>query len=89
MQLTLSADHYAYVAPAMGARFGARVATSGRDIEVRQQHRRQTSCVMDVAKGAGGLLDACVLQKASVNSRMKNDLACPTALMELTRPASS
>ena len=34
VQLTLSAEHYAYVAPAMGAGFDARVATPARDVKV-------------------------------------------------------
>jgi len=35
MQLTLSEEHYAYVAPEEGARFDARVATAARDVKVR------------------------------------------------------
>ena len=35
MQLTLSEDHYAYVASGKGADFSARVARSGRDVKVR------------------------------------------------------
>ena len=48
MQLTLSEEHYAYVAPKEGAEFAARVATAARDVKVtmprhpRRHHPRAT-----------------------------------------------
>ena len=44
VQLTLSEDHYAYVASDKGADFSARVARSGRDVEVMPTVSADDAC---------------------------------------------
>ena len=70
----MSAEHYAYVAPGEGASFDARVATSARDVKVRQQHRYAMSNVLATTRLHCQLATTCSGQTGTCTVFQQHDL---------------
>ena len=75
VQLTLSADHYTYVAPGTGARFEDRVATPGRHVKVRSQ-----SCAPDRGDESTRTCKATALMTVSGSGTLQASAWCKSAL---------